>query len=119
MTRKAALATLKAAGAENDRKTWARVYVENRVSLPVALQMWREGEAFARWVANRDAKAARLSDQEGRTPSVAGEHHGSAKLTPAQVEAIRLDPRTVREIATDYGITNPQISRIKTGQNWK
>jgi hypothetical protein len=56
MTRKAALAALKAAAAQDDRKTWTRVYVENRVSLPVALQMWREGQAFARWIKERDAQ---------------------------------------------------------------
>jgi hypothetical protein len=58
MTRKQALACLKAAGAENDRQMWLRVYVENRISLQVANQMWRDGAAFARFIAERDAAKA-------------------------------------------------------------
>jgi hypothetical protein len=58
MTRKQALACLKAAGATDDRKTWLRVYVENRISFTVANQQWRDGQAFARFVAARDAAKA-------------------------------------------------------------
>jgi hypothetical protein len=58
VTRKQALACLKAAGAENDRQAWTRLYVENRVSLPVALKQWADGQAFARFIAQRDAKNA-------------------------------------------------------------
>jgi hypothetical protein len=35
------------------------------------------------------------------------------KLTAAEVLAIREDPRTHREIAADYGISHPHVTRIK------
>jgi hypothetical protein len=41
-----------------------------------------------------------------------------AKLTDAQVRAIRKDPRTGFEIAADYGITYQQVSRIKRRERW-
>lgn len=58
MTRKQAITVLKAAGAEGDKPTWMRVYAENRISFAVAQQAWRDGQAFARFVAQRDASAA-------------------------------------------------------------
>jgi hypothetical protein len=41
-----------------------------------------------------------------------------AKLTPAQVEAIRADRRPQRQIAAEYGVQQPAISRIKAGVRW-
>lgn len=55
MTRKQALAALKVAGAQNDRKMWIEMYVANRVSLRVANEQWAEGQSFARFIAARDA----------------------------------------------------------------
>ena len=54
--------------------------------------------------------------QKGNPP---GAGHPMAKLTPAQVQAIRQDPRPQRAIAASYGIRQPQVSRIKTGTRWK
>lgn len=56
MTRKQAIACLKAAGATNDSKAWTRLYVENRISYAMAKQAWADGQALARFVATRDAK---------------------------------------------------------------
>lgn len=42
----------------------------------------------------------------------------NAKLTEAQVLAIRKDLRPQSKIATDYGVGQSYISRIKRGQRW-
>jgi hypothetical protein len=44
MTRKDALVALQVAGYHADRKTFARIYVENRISLTVAQEAWKQGE---------------------------------------------------------------------------
>ncbi len=48
-----------------------------------------------------------------------GEKSNFAKLTEKQVVAIKTDDRLQRVIAADYGITQPAISLIKSGKNWK
>lgn len=58
MTRKQAIAALKVAGAQDDRKTWMRVYVENRVSLAVAHEAWHDGQKFRQFIDRRDAEKA-------------------------------------------------------------
>ena len=63
MKRKQVLACLKAAGATNDRQTWTRVYVENRVSFTVANQMWRDGVAWAEFVRYRDERVNALLNE--------------------------------------------------------
>lgn len=45
MKRAHALTALRAAGYHGDNARWTRVYIENRVSIPVANRMWREGAA--------------------------------------------------------------------------
>lgn len=57
MTRKQAIACIRAAGAEGDRKAFMRLYVENRISLQVANEAWQEGQRFGAFVRDRDAKA--------------------------------------------------------------
>ena len=47
-----------------------------------------------------------------------GEKHGKAKLTEYQVMEIYNDPRTHREIAEEYGISQGTVAAIKTGKNW-
>lgn len=47
-----------------------------------------------------------------------GEGHGVAKLTAAQIRLIRDDPRLQREIAQDYGVTQPTIGYIKRRETW-
>ena len=41
-----------------------------------------------------------------------------AKLTEVDVVAIRADPRSHAVIAKDFGVSQPQVSRIKSGQTW-
>lgn len=55
---------------------------------------------------------------KGRHVSSSGERNGNAKLTAEQVLAIRSDPRSLREIAADYGVVDTTISHIKTGRRW-
>jgi hypothetical protein len=52
--------------------------------------------------------------KKGRGP--VGHKNGQAKLTPAQVAAIRLDQRIHRLIAGQYGVDQAVISRIKNGR---
>ena len=47
-----------------------------------------------------------------------GETHHNAKLTEAQVLAIRKDPRIQTEIAKEYGVANTAISKIKSRKRW-
>lgn len=72
MTRKQTLACLKAAGAQNDRQAWTRLYIENRVSFSVAMQQWRDGQAFARFIAERDAALATEQTMQGEQTLVPG-----------------------------------------------
>lgn len=55
MPRKQALAACKAAGTKGDRARLTRITIENRVSQQAALEAYREGVRFARFVAQRDA----------------------------------------------------------------
>jgi hypothetical protein len=57
MTRKQALAAIKAAGASGDQKAFLRLYVENRVALHAAQEAFEEGKRFAAWIKTRDSKA--------------------------------------------------------------
>lgn len=47
------------------------------------------------------------------------ESRPSAKLTVAEVLAIRADPRLLREIAPDYGVGIECVSKIKLHKTWK
>ena len=53
--RERVLRAMKAAGAGNDKQTFTRLYVGNRISLAAANEAWRAGVAFARFIAARDA----------------------------------------------------------------
>lgn len=49
-----------------------------------------------------------------------GEAHRSAKLTEAQVRAIRCDPRSNNHaVAKDYGISRALVGKIRRGQAWR
>lgn len=58
------------------------------------------------------------SDKLKHGTSNTGERCNWAKLTKAQVISIRADIRTQKEIATEYGVQQSQISRIKNGVRW-
>ena len=62
--------------------------------------------------------ASNQRDRVKHGTSNRGEQCGTAKLTEAQVLAIRSDPRRHVEIAAEYHIQQSQISRIKNGQRW-
>lgn len=47
-----------------------------------------------------------------------GTSHGLAKLTEADVRAIRADPRQQREIARAFGVTQRTIWSTKNGNTW-
>lgn len=63
MTRNQALAAIKAAGAQGDMRAFTRLYVENRISLPVARQAYREGVRLGEFIAKRNAIHDRLRDE--------------------------------------------------------
>jgi len=48
----------------------------------------------------------------------AGESHPNAKLTEADVHAIRADKRSQRAIAAEYGVSISQIGFIKNRKRW-
>jgi hypothetical protein len=76
-----------------------RMYGTYRQWLAVVRKTRRERRGKSYWRANRHR----------------GELHFFAKLTDAEVAAIRLDRRTQTEIARDYGVSQACISRIKAG----
>lgn len=47
-----------------------------------------------------------------------GEKQGASKLTERDVQSIRIDERSQREIASDYGITQANVSCIKLKKSW-
>ena len=51
---------------------------------------------------------------------VRGERQGSAKLTEAQVRAIKFGrlPGSQREIAENFGITKSTVSNIRNRRSW-
>lgn len=53
MTRAKALNAIRAAGAQNDQKSFIRLYTENRISLAVAKQAFSEGRKLAAFVEAR------------------------------------------------------------------
>lgn len=61
-------------------------------------------------------------DAKGRTNTPKGEAHGSARLTAAQVRAIRASARngkTHQSLAADYGVCRQNITDICLGRRWK
>lgn len=58
--------------------------------------------------ASRERKRARRAAQPPKPPT-----KYSPKLTPDQKEAIRQDPRPLRAIAADYGVSHTSVRRVK------
>ena len=52
-------------------------------------------------------------------PGLRGLKHPMVKLNEEQVLAIRDDKRSCSAIALSYSIGRSQVSRIRTGKNWK
>lgn len=59
-----------------------------------------------------------MRDWIEKTGGKRGERHHFAKLTEAQVRAIREDARLHKIIAVDYGVGREAISCIKSRKNW-
>jgi hypothetical protein len=59
-----------------------------------------------------------MSDCAAKGRSVRGEAHLGSKLNAEKVVAIRVDPRGNKEIAAEYGIAAPTVSKIKKRQRW-
>lgn len=57
--------------------------------------------------------------ERGRQRAPKGAAHHSNKLTDDQARAIFYDPRTQREIAAEYGISQSAVMMIKTKRNWR
>lgn len=56
--------------------------------------------------------------KKGRDRVAFGEAQGHSKLTVAQVEAIRNDNRPHAVIASEYGLGQQSVSKLKRGESW-
>jgi hypothetical protein len=66
-----------------------------------------------------DTHKSNIHDRIKHGTSNRGERCGNSKLTLEQVRAIRKDDRLQRLIASDYGIVESMVSRIKNGIRWQ
>ncbi len=57
--------------------------------------------------------------EKGRTVGLSGSLNGRSKLSPSQVEDIRLDARANTVIASEYGVSPSTIGRIKNNKTYK
>jgi len=60
-----------------------------------------------------------MADRERLGEAARGEQHGHAKLSEAQVLAIRRDERFQYLIAAEYGVSRRLVGMIKAGKVWK
>ena len=67
-------------------------------------------------------QADNMADRDAKGRQIKGEAHSGAKLTEADVVAIKrrlqAGGETHKAIATDYGVSQRLISRINTGRQW-
>ena len=63
-------------------------------------------------------EADNAKDKVAKNRQAKGESHGMAKLTEKQVQDIREDTRTLREIGKDFGISQTHASAIKSRKVW-
>ena len=79
-----------------------------------------DGDASNNHISNLrwDTPAANQADRVKHGTSNRGERCASSKLTTEQIFAIYKDNRLQREIASDYGVRENTISRIKSGKRW-
>ena len=62
--------------------------------------------------------AENAADKIAHGHTYPGESNVNAKLTELDVAAIRLDPRTHREIAAGLSVHRTQITKVKNGKSW-
>lgn len=60
-----------------------------------------------------------LDDMVAKRRSRRGTRHHNVKLTPEQVEAIRLDSRSSTLVALDYPVSAGQVRKIRRGERWR
>lgn len=60
-----------------------------------------------------------MYDRNKKNRQAKGSSIGTSKLSESQVLAIKLDGRSNRKIAVDYGISQSCVSRIKSEITWK
>lgn len=65
-----------------------------------------------------DTQKNNIADKLGHDSHQRGERAGTAKLNRSQVESIRADGRKQRDIASDFGISQLHVSRIKRRLAW-
>lgn len=59
-----------------------------------------------------------MRDSVAKKRQVRGEKCGSAKLTDDDVRKIRVDNRTLRKIASDFGVSDSTVFQVKAGKYW-
>lgn len=59
-----------------------------------------------------------VEDRVSRGRGVRGSRVTQSKLTEEQVRSIKSDPRSLRVLAREYGVTFGAISHIRAGRNW-
>lgn len=65
-----------------------------------------------------ESHSANCRRKEQHGTAQRGESHGCAKLTQAEVNAIRSSPFSSRTLAPIYGVSDVHIRRIRRGESW-
>lgn len=63
-------------------------------------------------------QADNMADKTAKGRQLTGSAVGNSKLTAEQVAAIRADTRTQRIVAAEHGVSQSQVSHIRTGKCW-
>jgi len=64
------------------------------------------------------SRSDNAADRHAKGRDARGEDNGQARLTAAQIEAIRADVRAQRTIAAAYDISQQHVSDIKRRRRW-
>jgi hypothetical protein len=64
-------------------------------------------------------RADNMKDRDAKNRQSKGETHGTAKLTEDEVREILKDSRSQKEIAEEYGVSQPTICNIKARRRWR
>ncbi len=64
-------------------------------------------------------RAENMQDAIKHGTAAVGHHNRMAKLSPEQVSAIRNDNRTLKDIATEYGISRSSVSHVRNKKTYK
>lgn len=63
-------------------------------------------------------QADNMADMHAKGRAAVGEEHGWAKLTKAEVRAIRASEASVPEIVTEFGVSRGHVYRLRSGGRW-